>query len=256
MALTLLAGCKPVEPAPDDLDGLFKWLWNHFEDASDADYAQAAMDLADVSGVLDQALGEAVDGTLTDLTRTEQDAVGMREDADPSVNQGLFLLNRFACTTPKLESIVVELDQMGNYGDAYDAYERRYTSDDAAYWARDVSTVSFVSDIEATLLGAAYTESIHGTVRYVDPGDAGVPLVAARYHLPEPAVFGNDDFFFEQDYQVELYWESAPGELVHLYGLWRLMGFLQTDLSGGNLQRQVLNGLADWDSQTEALCAE
>jgi hypothetical protein len=258
MIAVALAGCKAVEPAPEDLDGLFHWFWANFDAASDLEILQGVANAHAAMDVESVVVLEGVDGSLSAFTREEMDVVAAREDADPEELAGLYLVNAFACDIERLEEIVISVDQMNLYDGAYDSYERRYLSDIDAYEARDETVLTFESDIEATLLGNTYTQSVDGTARWVAAdGDAAFgPVIMARYVLPEPAVFENDDSFFTQDYQVELYYERAPGEVAHLYGIWRNMGFGNASTQDESIARLVLNGLADWDERTAELCAQ
>ena len=247
-------GCKAVEPAPEDLDGLFHWFWTNYEAATDDDWldginnAHAAMGM----GVLE----DVVDGSLSSFTREEMDLVAMREDADPGELAGLYLLNVLPCTVEQVEEIVTSLDQMAIYDEAYESYAREYTSDEEAYFDREEATLSFSSDIGATMLGASYTETVEGLVRWVprDDDHNHGPVLMARYHMPEEAIWDTSGFFFTQDYQVEIYYERSPGELAHLYGLWRNMGYQEGSTSDGNIARMVLDRLAEWDERTAEIC--
>lgn len=252
--LLLAGGCKAVEPAPEDLDGLFHWFWTNYDEASDADLLEAVANAHDAMSIGE--LDEVVDGSLSDFTRQEMDVVGMREDADPEELAGLYLLNAFPCTVERLDEIVIAEDQMSQYDGAYDSYERTYTSDDAAYRDRSVNTLSFTSDIAADLMGP-YTQTVRGTARWVPASDDFPygPAVVARYWMPEEAVFEADGTFFTQDYQLEVYYEREPGDLAHLYGLWRNMGFGNASTESETISRMILNALADWDDRTEELCA-
>lgn len=258
--LACLGGCKAVEPAPEDLDGLFHYFWAQHDDGPDEGLAEA---LVNFSALVDEDYDldaeEVYDGTLSDITQEQLDQVGMRDDADPSVNAGMYLINDLACTLDQVEQIVSSLDQFDLYEGAYDAYDREYTSDLDEYLARSEPHLTWISHIDATLMGASYHEDVHGDLRFVPELDAEQSpfgwFLVARYHMPEEAEFGNDDFFFTQDYQLEIYYERSAGEVIHLYGLWRHMGFGEASTDDEAIQRLVLNGLADWDDQTEALCA-
>ena len=66
----------------------------------------------------------------------------------------------------------------------------------------------------------------------------------------------DSDWTFEQDYQIELFWERAPGELVHAYGIWREMNVGGLSAEDEGFVNVTLNNMVDWDEQTVALCAE
>lgn len=257
-AISTLCACAPVDPAPDDLDGAFHWLWSHYEDEDAATLSDAVQNLHAASLADSLVEGEPTDGALTDLSEEGAAAVGMGDDVDPSVASGMFLANVFPCTIERLEEIVIELDQMAQYDEAYEAYDRRYDTDVDAYLQRETPIVEWTSDIEATMLGAEYDERVLGQSRWlpaVEGLDPAGPAVVARYWLPEPANFANPDFFFTQDYQLEIYYERGDGLLVHLYAMWRHMGFLEADTDDESIRRIILDNLADWDDRTAELCA-
>ena len=249
-------GCKKVEPAPEDLDGLFHYFWSNYEDGTDEDLALAVINAHDA--IDGDVLEDAFDGSISDIDRDELDLVEMRSGADPSETTGMFLVNLLPCTLEQVEEIVISLDQMKLYDGAYESYSREYTSDLDDYLDRREPFLSWVSDIEAKLLGAQYSESVNGGVRHVASVDEETspygPFVVARYWMPQEAEFSKKDFFFTQDYQIEIYYERASGELVHLYGLWRYMGMGTSSTDADSIVRLILNGLKDWDKTTADLC--
>lgn len=250
LLLAFSAGCRGVDPAPADLDGLARWYWANGEEAEHRDIADSIVTLhATVDG---DALDGPVDGALTDLSAEDLALVGI--DADPAAASGFYMVNTFNCPIDQLERVLYHLEQDELF--EYDAYQRTYTSDFDAYTAREVDTLTWEVDIEASVLGNKYTENIHGGLRYIPETDFG-PAILARTYLTEPANFTEGNGSFDQDYQMEVYYERAPGEIVHLYALWR-----QFDWGSGMDQdseiavRVNLNGLADWDEETEKICEE
>jgi len=254
--LALSAGCKKVEPAPADLDSLFHWFWANFEAAESADIGEAADDLhAVVDG---GSLDEVMDGSITLMSDAEVAAVSFQGPApDPSTAAGMFLVNAFDCRLAHLEDLLSYPDQDTLYEGVYDRYDRSYTSDRDAFASGQSDTLSWEVDYEATLLGATYQSLLSGGLRRAEGGPGGAVLMA-RTWLLEPADFEEGSSkSFPQDFQIEVFYERAPGEILHAYGLWREM-----ELGGGlslndeGSVRIILNNLADWDDQTETLCAE
>jgi len=258
VAAVLGAACAPLEPAPSDLDGLFHYFWQKAEAGTDAELAEATTNASAAIAASDLEAGP--EGSLTDITRDEIALVGMSPAVEPSLTAGMYLAGLLPCSLDQVERIVYALDQDALYDDAYETYQRGYDGGDAAldaYVDRESATLAWTSTIGSTLLGAEFDQVVRGLLRYVpDAGEGGVgsPVLVARYHMPSPAEFDDGSFFFDQDYQVEVYWERRPGEVVHLYGLWRRMGFgsLSTDDEG--IVSLILDGLRDWDEQTAALC--
>lgn len=243
--LPLLAGCK-VEPAPEDINGLTRWFWTEYELATDEDVAEAIEHLH--TALNDGAVSDPLTGELTDLSAEEVAHVLLDEGTDPSLARGFFLAYRYPCTLDALAPILAYQDQNALYP-VYDAYDRVYTSDAEAFANGSTPTISWEVTITTTLLGTTYTEVPHGGVR-----DAGEALIA-RTWLPSPAVFEDSDWSFEQDYQIEAWYEPVPGELVHLYGIWRWMDLGGVDMNSDGMLNTTLNNMQDWDDRTAELCA-
>lgn len=250
-AMTSLIGCRGVKAAPEDLDGLLHWFWDHGDTVDADDFSES---VATLHGVAGAALDAKVDGEVSRLS-AEQVEPYDRPDVDPATAAGIFLLNPFACEPDALERILIHLAQDELYEGVYDRYARTYTSDRDAYLARDVDRLGWDVEIEASILGSAYSEKISGSIRAVDTEHGQAFLT--RTWLTEPADFGGGGKSWPQDWQLELYYAPEPGRIVHLYGMWREMSLgAGLSMDGGAVQRVTLNNLADWDRQTEALCAE
>lgn len=253
-----LVGCKAVDPAPADLDGLLHYAWSNFDGADDALLAEATVNLhAAVDGA---ALDGPFDGSISRLSKDEAAVVGVT-DRDPELAAGIFLANVIRCDLDQLEAILVYPQQDELYTGVYDSYRRDYDGDTDA-WAQGAEPrVGWDLDYTASVLGASYTTVARGDLRRVSTADVDGAVwsgaILARAFMPVPADFESDGKSMTQDYQLELYWQRAPGELVHVYGMWR-----QADWGAGftsedeGVQRILLNNLADWDETTDELCAD
>lgn len=247
----LLTACA-VEPVPGDFDGLVRWFWVEYEPADDAALNQGLQTLHTlVDGDTRQ---EPLLGELTALTAADIAHVEVPEGTDPASTRGMVMVNPVACTLAQLEPVLYHLEQDALYEGVYSDYARTYTLPLADFTSGASPFIAWEATMGAALLGTAYTETIHGGLRRVEGGERG--LLLARAHMPTPAVWEDPDWSFPQDYQIELYWERAPGELLHLYGIWRYMdlGGLTTDNDGVVIT--TLNNLVDWDARTAELCAE
>lgn len=261
LALTLLAACGPATvAAPDDLDGNLRWFWANSKDAKDTDVIEAALKLQ-VAGKADTLTAQKPGrGFVTRLSGDEIAVAGLKDVVDPAKARGFFITNVFPCTLDKLETIVSALDQKAQYPEAYDAYTRSYTSDSAAYTSRTSPNLSWDVTLTAKLVTAPYTSNLKGGLRRVTPASGKTtfgPMLIGRTWLPAPATFKNPDpaTSFEQDYQIEIWWERTPGELFHAYGMWRDLrlglGFTTEDNGVANT---LMDGLVDWDKKTAELC--
>jgi hypothetical protein len=257
LVLTVLTGCADLDPAPGDLDGIIHWVWTNYEAAGDDDVELAVRNLHATTNA--QSLDEAKSGGFSDITMEELAVVGMQDKVDPSATRGMWLLNVIHCPIDQLEKITYALEQNELYTGVYDRYMRTYTSDFEAYTARTTPTLSWDVDIWATILGNSYYEKLHGGLRRVTPEGRESPILLARTWMPQPADFEDDSKSFSQDYQIEVYYERAPGEVVHVYGIWRHMDlgtFLGLDTENDEVIATTLGNLEDWDEKTAELCAQ
>ncbi len=252
-----LVGCKKVEPAPADLDGLLHWFWQLQADGTDEQLADGIRSLDEVIGA---DLTELVDGSLTDLSADEIALVG-RTDATASAAAGVYMVNAFDCGREQLERILTYSEQDELYDGIYDSYTRSFDGDRDAFLDGTSQTLAWDVTYGATILGTSYIAELRSGVRRVPELDEeqspfGAALVTAAW-LTGPATFESDSKAMNQDYQVEIYYARSPGEILHAYGLWR-----QADFGSGftsndeGVQRLLLNSLADWDDTTVELCAE
>lgn len=250
--LGILGGCKSPEPAPEDLDGLFQWFWENSDTASDDEVRAAIVNLhAVVDG---DALSDPVRGTMSRLDAADAALVGV--ELDPANAAGFHLVGPIGCTISGLEPILYHLAQEELYEGVYDAYSRSYRTPLEPYLSREVPTVSWDVDIEASLLGDAYTETLIGGLRYIPEEDGVGPALIQRTYMPEPAVFEDENKVWPLDFQIEVYYPRASGDLVHLYGIWREMALGSITTEDAIFQQTVLSNLEDWDEGTTQLCEE
>lgn len=255
------AGCAGPEAAPKDLDGLARFLYGNFDPADqdpavvDAELQDAFSKLHDV--VEGDGLAEPKQGLLGKLTQAEVDSVGL-SDHDPNVPQGIFIADVIHCPLDRLEEIILEPDQLSLYPEAYETYERVY--DDERPEAIPTWTLTYKTS-ENPLITNQFTATVRSGLRKIaatEEARFGRALLR-RGFLPKPAVFEepNDDVQFTHDFQFETYHERAPGEVVHVYGIWRYMKLgVLGDIYDDLFIDQTLSGMLDWDAKTESLCSQ
>ncbi len=249
LIIASLTGCRGVDPAPEDLDGLIHFFWQNAE-AEDPDVLAGAFEtLNETEG---DALEDVIDGNVSRLSE-EEAAMVPAVDADPEAAAGIFMLNTFACTAEELEPILVYLEQDRIREGTYDDYERVYTSDFEAWDADATEWLTWDTSIAAEVVFSSYTSELSADIRQIET-ELG-PAYASRAWFTEPAEFDGNNTW-TQDFQLELFYERAPGEIVHLYAMWRELDVAGFSSENSGVQRQVLNGLKDWDDETEAICAE
>jgi hypothetical protein len=253
MLFFLACAAPPVE-APDDLDGLFHYFFLNYASATDAELSAAALKLAPL-------VNEATRGTVSDLTEAEQDTLTeLVEVGDPAEATGIYITGPVACDWLPFEQIHYDTEQEALYEEAsgeekYIAYDRVYTSDLPAYEARTEPYLSWDTTYTINPVAAEYTAHIDGGMRYVPATEDFDAFVVERNSLPQPATFeaeGSD--YFAQDYQLDVLLPTATGS-AHAYAVWRdLSSLTLTDESEG-VQNLILDGLEEFDRDTETICA-
>lgn len=262
MPLLLSAlGCKKVEDVPADLDGAMHFLWTHLEEGTDEEL---------VSGVisLDGALGgatleETTDGSISRLTAPEVEPLGVT-DRDPALAAGIVMGNLITCNVEMVAEILTWPEQDVLYPGVYQSYARTYHGDIGTFLDGGADTLEWSLDYGAKVISSDYTGHTEALMRRVGTeafGEEETSITKAyvvRYFAPDPAVFEEGSSrTFEQDYQFEVYWNRGSGETLHAYSMWRQanwgVGFTSEDES---VQRLLLNGMADWDKDTDDICAE
>jgi hypothetical protein len=261
LVATLLAGCDfgtladlnqdTAAQGGDEVTTQALALWRNF-DASKATDADVKKAIAGIEGVVQRA-GVPLQVRIGNLTKDDLALVGI--DRDPSTAQGMLLIHEIDCSLDQISKLVVALDQTTLYPDLYDSYARAYTADINAFLAGG-PTVTWTTHYQASVLSRTYQSVVLGAARRVGGAmPSGAPVFLDRAHLPMPAMFiKGDDSGFDQDYQLELYYERAPGKTLHFYALWR-------DFHIGTLTSEsdlyvniVLGNLADFDVRSSKLC--
>lgn len=261
-ALVLTACAQPPSPAPEHLDANLRWWWVNGDALTDAELIDGASKLA-VAGEAETRV-KALKGQLGRLAKEDLKVVGLEDSNDPSTARGMVMLNAFACSLDKLTAILVNPDQSALYPGVYDVYERTYTSDLGRFTEGTATTVGWDTNMKATYpIGDQYSALVHGRLRRVsasaDDATNG-PMLISRVWLPSPGVFAdkNSASYFKQDYQLELFWERAPGQVFHAYAMWResKVGSVGWTTDDNNLMPLLLDKLVEWDDNTVKLCAK
>lgn len=248
----VLSGCK-VEPAPEDLDGLAHWFWQHLDDEDPTALQDGAVNLY---AALDGAIFEGpLNGTITTLSADELALVDHGDD-DRTNLHGVFMANDIACSTALLEYQIYAPSQDEMHPGTYVSYDREFTSDLAAYQARETEWLTWDSLYVVEDTGVSYEATIHGTLRYIPEIDAELsgPLLVSRGVLDAPA-YANEaqDRGMFQDYQLEVYFPRGE-QTLHVYAMWRDAVFFGMDFGNGGMQTFVIDGMHDWDEDSEELC--
>jgi hypothetical protein len=277
-ALLALVGCKHLDPAPADADGAVGWLYENYAVAEPAAIADAVGKIADDLDT--DGMSDAIETTISTLSADGVASVGrsaveaLPEDEQDDVTdeqldagelvrlsdqQGMLIVSVIGCGRDDVETLLAATNQDELHG-GYDAYDREWDGDGDAYFARETDTLAWTTDYTVTPVpGSTYHATIEGGLRYVasDGGDAFPfgDVVLGRAVLPEPGVFDAGEGYFRQDYQLDVLWERAPGETVHLFGVWRDLLVAGFHSSNEGFIGLVSDRSVQADEEIEALCA-
>jgi len=252
-----LTSCS-VAPAPAGFEESSRWLFANGQESPVELVADAVLKVDAEIGELVLERGELKAAVETKLTLEDIAPVNL-PDNDPSKAHGMVYVSKIGCTLDAFEAVQVATNQDEIHG-GYDAYARVYDSDSAAYFARTTPFLTWNTDYTLTVpvFGYQYKAAIRGGVRRLTPGGEFPfgSVVVGRAWLKRPAEYltGADDSAFNQDYQLDLFYERAPGVTIHAFVVWRDMHYGDTGSDSDVFQTLVLNGSADADDRIEARC--
>jgi hypothetical protein len=258
LVLLSILGCKNVDPAPAGLDGLAHYLWDHFDDVETDALSAGIINLhAAIDG---ESRVDVTDGSISNLSGEQLASFGM-DDEDSSRAYGIYMANLVeGCSLEDIEYLTYAADQDVLHPGTYVSYDREYTTDVDAYLAGDEELLTWLTTYEVSGFASDYIASLDGWLRRVPEVDTVStpygPVLLSRAVLTEPAFFsGSDERALYQDYQMEIYYERAPKEILHFYVIWRdMVPLANQDFSAESTQRLVLDGLAQWDQDSESYC--
>jgi hypothetical protein len=255
MILILLLGCKSVEPAPQDIDGLSHYFWQHYDNEDDEVIASGITNA--FLAIDPENLTEAMKGSISNLNQEELALVDKNLE-NPEDMSGIFFANIIHCPISIIEKGVYATNQDDRHEGDYSAYNREYTSDLETYENRETNRLTWKTNYTVDSLGQTLSVEINGAIRFIaDNFDQPLgPFLLSRGVLEEDAFFeGSDNRGMFQDYQLEVYFPISDTETVHYFTIWRDIQYTSTiDFSSETMQDIVLDGMIEWDLDAEAEC--
>lgn len=258
MLLLSLFACKNVEPAPEDIDGLSHYFWQHYDDEEDDALAEGIKNA--FIAIDPENLEEPLRGSISDLSLEELTLVGKENEENYENMAGIYFANIINCPISVVEKGVYALNQAERHEGDYTEYNREYTSDLDAYEARETNRLYWTTNYSVEQLTKKMSVEIFGETRYTaDIDEEQTPHGAfflARGVMGDDALFeGSDDKGMFQDYQLEVYFQLSENQTVHYFTIWRDVLYAPgMDFSSEGLQNLVLDGMIDWDLDAEAEC--
>lgn len=234
-------------------------LWKFYEKGSDATI-KSAISGSGANDAIDDVIKRVGDlpiqVKISNLTKEDLDLVGKTND--PTAPQGMLLVDDLDCTFDQVMKLAVAKNQTALYPGLYDAYARTYVSVVQDFLSGKTPTVVWKTSYTASAVSRTYDAVLTGGVRLV-PGanPRGGPVLLARTVLDAPATFTKGgDADFNQDYQIEIYYELEPRKVRHFYALWREFRISGLNASSDLYVNLVLGNLRDFDIRTSKICRE
>lgn len=256
-----LLSCAPIsaEPAPEGLSANVRWFWTSSDSATDATVRDATKKLA-AAGMIESRTAAYKSVQKDRLAPSDLEVVGLSSSAVEKA-RGLLVVNLFDCRLDTLADILSADDQMTLYPDTWAAHARTATADRQAFLERRSPRYSWDADVAVTFpVSDQYQSKLKGSLRRVpDDGSVGSDVLVARLWLTAPATFAaGSQSAFNQNYEMEVFWEPTPGRIAHAYGMWRevKIAAFNITLEEEDLVKITLDNLVTWDTKTAALCAK
>ncbi|MBX3225505.1 MAG: hypothetical protein KF795_33675 [Labilithrix sp.] len=227
-------------------------LWKAY-DKPDDDVKKA---VAEIAGVVERAGGRPVQVTIDDLTKDDLGVPSITRD--PTACQGMLVITELDCSLAQIEKLAVAKNQADIYPGSYDKYKRTYQTNIQDFVSGSAPTVTWKTEYTVSLLGRTYEAVLTGGARRVaGAAPGGGAMLVSRTVLDEPARFvAGGDAEFNQDYQLEAFYEIAPSRVVHYYALWREFRVGSLTSSDNLYINVILGNLVDFDVRTSKVCRD
>lgn len=189
-------------------------LWKAYEKPDD-DIKKA---VAKIGDVIDRAGPRPVQVTIDSLTK---ETLGLPSiSRDPSVTQGMLVITELDCSLPQIEELAAAKNQEEIYPGSYDKYNRTYQTSINDFISGAAPSVVWKTEYTVSLLSRTYEATLTGGAhRVAGAAPGGGTMLVSRTVLDQPARFtAGGDAEFNQDYQIEAFYEIAPNRVVTTTG--------------------------------------
>ena len=251
-------GCKPVPPAPQELDDLTHFFFVEYDSADELTLVDGARNLSAWHDR--QGHPDGVGGELTPIGGEHREAVGLDPDVSYDFITGVFeLAEHPGCDAQDLANIYLSNNQMELFPGNYDSYSRPRTDNFGCFRDGSCDEASYATSVEATQLGktSQYGYEVEFKRIYDEEGEpAGI---LCRAWMPRPSeVDGETDgkSFFDQSYTIEVFVDRGEAGSLHHYGLWNSGGYDGIDPDNNIWAQQYLKGIEDWNDRMSELCKD
>jgi len=243
----LLVACGPPE-APETLDDLSSFLFEHVWDADEAHLEVGIQNLTDW---LESNFEETADGY--EVTNLSQEAVSTLEGDDRSVEGLMGAAVGYDVAYPS-EDIVLAMafeDPLLLWGDDYETYTRDYQSDTECFKTRECMTLEFYQHVIANYpLGIEVDAESRTQYHWVETehGWSGVYRNWSR----SPPIINKSWLTVDQQYYMAVSIPKADGTTRRVEAMWVKAEIGDADVPEGMALNMTINTMKETGPQLEA----
>ncbi len=254
VVMVTLGACAPTrERAPEDLDGLLRFLYEHHDDP---DALHEGME--NLAPWLD-GVGRTEEGRagyqLTPLTEEEVDDI-TRPDRDLEVAFGVAVAGVSRHRIEPHAEITLLPDQIYTDPRAHTRYDRTIIGGDPSQFLLCADDVRTVNDISKTKIGVTIPYVLHKDFAWVHL-DEDRRATVARSWVQESSCSANGVNCVLQSYSVDLWYASDDVDTVRLTATWNeITSAADAFLSHDQLVNLAVNGMLLVYEETDAFLDE
>lgn len=216
--IVLLVACAHKrDAAPDDVDGLSRWTFQHFEDpdALTEGIGKLAVWL-DGEGRTDAASDGYV---LSDFTEEEVADV-VHPDLDLAALIGVAVPGVSAFPVDDHAALVVQADQTFNDPSTYAVYTRSFVEGDPDAFLAGTGVLRTVNDIDKKgAFGVDVPYTLNKDFQWVDLGDQG-RIIVARSWIEQASCSPNGSNCLNQSFSIDLWYGANDTDTVRMTAGW------------------------------------
>jgi hypothetical protein len=252
--LALLSACRPPPDAPEKLEDLCGYLYDHVGDEDDE---ALAVGLNNLRAWLNK--GDNFEATVAgySITQLDQDTVDKLDDRPRDTSDLLGAASVYDHghkLRPLLDAIVVK-NQMEVFTDNYLAYERTFDQPPKCFPDRDCLELAGMSITTSSFVGAEIVTKNRQQFRWIETDD-GWAMVRRNWLITpaETSVFGTD-IVLEAQYYLGV---ALPygGRTSHLIATWMEADYGAIPATDDFIKSQIVKSMQEQGEQLEAYLDE
>ena len=254
--LLLMACAHQREPAPEDVDGLSRWLFANYDDPELLGEGMANLApwlVADAGSETSQ------DGyVLSDFTAEELIAVTY-PDRDLTAMVGVAVPGVSPFDVVDHAGLIVLADQIWNEPTSYEVYDRVLTEGDGAAFAAGAGRIKTTNTIDKKgAFGVHIPYVLFKDFAWVPVEGAGNAIVARSWVAEESCADDGDTNCLFLSFSVDLWYGHEPGETIRMTSSWNeLKTSADSILSDDDRIGLMVNGVHDiFENTDERLAGE